>query len=280
MQNYEGEFEIRIQTETLPILVGNCNSGILIIISPFYMENKQSGDDQQRQQSISSELFGRKSEFTKILFTLRQVIVNVSEVLNDFIDNKGKYTRPVKYALAITAPYLIIIALFDLDVAGYIMQSAGQTDLSQYKGDPDALKFVQRYQEVSMFSNKLTFEFLPVYYAIIYCPVMAFWLRIFFRRKELAFSYYYALGIYLQLTATVFTFILFLFSITGILTFNTYFLVALTFSVLFAGYGIYRTFHGNGIVSLVKTILTYFLTFLSVTIPMIVILMIITVATM
>lgn len=233
-------------------------------------------------QDISKDLFGSKLELKKIFQTFVQVIKNVKLVVDDFYFNNGNYTKPVKYALSVIAPYVIIIQLFNIDMAFYILEVSKQSGdaAAVIKENPDLAKFFTRFYEVNSIFVKIQYEFLPVVYAVFYIPIIAFWLKKFYKVKELKFSYYYALGTYIMMTVTAITLPLVLISIYGLMPLSMAMQISAIITLLFYTYGIFTTFNGGIVKCIFKTAFVIGLTLITVIIPMTVILMSITFFTM
>lgn len=232
-----------------------------------------SDGPEKKSQEITKDLFGSKLELKKIYQTFIQVIKNVKVVTDDFYHNKGEYTRPVKYTISIVAPYLIIIQLFDIDMAQYIMDGSKQaSDVAAMSNkNPELANFMTRYYEILARFTKIQYEFLPLVYAIVYIPILAFWLKKFFKVSEYKFSYYYALSAYLMMTTVAVTLLLFFMSINGLFSMNTYMQVSIIISFVFYTYGIISTFNVGVIKGLVKSALMLALTFITMVIPMVII---------
>lgn len=231
---------------------------------------------------IKKDIFGSKLELKKILQTFFQVLKNVKVVVDDFYFNKGNYTKPVKYAISIIAPYLIIIQLFDIDMAYHILEASKQAnDISaEISANPEIATFYNRYFEVTSYFTKINYEFLPIFYAVIYIPILAFWLKKFFKRDDFKFSYYYALGTYIMMTTVTITLLLFLISINGFIPLMDVMTISLIITSIFYIYGIQCVFSGGIIKGIFKGLLVIGLTFISAVVPMIVVIVSITMATM
>lgn len=241
-----------------------------------------SDEPAHEKQDLASDLFGSKSEISKIFKTFVQVIKNVKVVADDYYYNKGEFSRPVKYTLAVIAPYIIIIQLFDIDMAQHLMEAGNaMSDTAKMTAeDPEMAGIFKRYNEISLIFNKIQFDFLPVFYALLYVPIMAFWLKKLFKNKELKFSYYYGLTSYMMMTSTAVTMIFLLLSIYGLYSISTYMLIAMTLSISFYSYCIIKAFNAPVIKGFIKSVLVVALMFITVIIPMTIIITTITFLTM
>lgn len=239
-----------------------------------------SEENSNKDNDVFSEVFGSKLDLKKILKTYIQVFRNVHTVVEDVIRDKGNYTKPVKYTLSIIAPYVIIIQVLNLNISSFIVNES-KTDLSEdvYQ-NPDVMQFYDKYLEVTEGFTALQFEFLPVWYAVVYVPILAFWIKIFFKEKNLRFSYYYSLATYLVMTIITITLALFLMSYYGLFDFNSLMLATQIIIAIFLTYGLYLTFQQNIIKTFFKSIFVFLLALISNSIPIVVIITVITILTM
>lgn len=243
-----------------------------------YLKIIMSDEPTNNPQDISKDLFVSKVEIKKIFQTFMQIFKNVKVVVDDFYYNKGIYTRPVKYTMAIIAPYLILIQV--LDLAAFMMDMSIQSsDTAAFANDPVIMEYYNRFILVMSGYSKLTQEFLPLFYALVIAPILAYWLKKFFKIENHKFSYYYAFAIYNIITITSITLILFLSSYFGLFNFNIYMTVSAGITIFFLFFGINATFKGTLFKKLVKSILVLGLSFISLEIILIIVIGAITVIT-
>lgn len=225
-------------------------------------------ESKSSSQEISKDLFGSKLELKKILKTFLQIFRNIKVVMDDYNQNGNNYTRPVKYALTVIAPYVVIMQLFDFDMVTPMMEISQQSNQAQLAANPEMASFFDNYYRIAGRIFEIQYEFLPAVYAIIYLPVLAFWLRVFFKRKNLNFSFYYALGTYTMMSLVALTLPFNTIGLAGILDMNLTMSLSVIIGIAFFFYVVIKVFQEGIFESIIKTILVYFFMFITVVIPM------------
>lgn len=237
-------------------------------------------ESKSSSQEISRDLFGSKLELQKILDTFLQIFRNIKLVMDDFNQDEGKYTRPVKYSLSVIAPYVVIMQLFNIDMVTPIMEVSKQQNQEQIVANPELAALFDNYYFVAGRISELQFEFLPVVYALIYLPVLAFWIRIFFKRKNLSFSFYYALSTYVMMSLVALTLPLNMLGIVGVIDLQLAMVVSMLVGLVFFFYAAIKVFQDGIFESIVKMVLVYFLMFITIVIPMIILISVLAFATL
>jgi hypothetical protein len=237
-------------------------------------------DPKSSTQEISSELFGSKLELKKIFNTFLHVFKNIKVVIDDFNQGTGNYTRPVKYALSVMAPYVVIMQLFDIDMTSQVIEYGKQANAEQVAANPEIGPILDNYYSIFSRGTEIMYEFLPVAYALLFVPVFAFWIRIFFRRKNLNFSFYYALGTYVMMSLVALTFPINLLALLGFLDLTLAMQISLLITLLFYIYSVYRVFRDGIFETVVKMVLVNLLMFATIVIPAVIIVFILAFATL
>lgn len=238
----------------------------------------------QPNRSLTSELIGDKSQIRKLLFTYQQSWTNIKAVVDDYYAGDNNYTAPFKYALSIIAPYVIILNVINYDLAGLFIQEFQSAPTTNTNASPEVaqmtIAFMERYNELySVFINIAMIEFLPLYYAVIVAPIFAYFLSKFFR-KDVTLRYYYAFAIYILMSICTITFFLEFIWIYMSYPLMHLFYIGSIFTALVFGYCSHKVFEQNLFKSTVKIVLVFIISQITIIIPTVIILTVLTVLTL
>lgn len=217
--------------------------------------------------SVTAEILGDSGELKKLFFTYLHTWTNIRAVVDSYYHGHHYYTRPFKYALTIIAPYILILNIADFDVANIFLENSQPLAADT---PAEMLAFMNRYNQVySDWINLLFVEFLPIFYAAVVAPLMAFFLAKFFK-SGLSFNYYYALCLYTLMSICTVSFLIFFVGVAGDLNLNVLISLGSVLTLAVFTYSMNNVFRQGWIKSALKMILVFFLTQIAFVVPMVI----------
>ena len=122
--------------------------------------------------TVTEEILGDSGEIKKLFLTYLHTWTNIKAVVDSYYHGHHLYTKPFKYALTIIAPYVLILNILDFDVANIFLENSQPIAADT---PAEIVAFLNRYYQVyGVWTNLLFVEFLPVFYAAVFAPLMAF----------------------------------------------------------------------------------------------------------
>lgn len=231
----------------------------------------------RKPASVTAEILGDRGEIKKLFLTYLHTWINIKAVVDSYYEGHHYYTKPFKYALTIIAPYVLILNIADFDVAKVFLENSQPLAADT---PAEMLPFLNRYNQVySVWTNLLFVEFLPVFYAAVFAPLMAFFLSRFFK-SGLGFNYYYALSLYTLMSICTVSFLLFFIGVAGDFNLNVFISLGSLFTVAIFTCSMNIIFRQGWIKSTLKMILVFFLSQIAFVVPMVIIISLVAYYTM